>query len=155
MTGIHLKNDFLDWWEDRLSPRKKEKIERHLQDCSACREYFQRMSAFFAPPDRTIVPSLPVQPWEKTRFTALLESQQKISSGGAFHQKWKGALAWLAISFLALLSGFWLSQNLSSKASFNPEALAFTESFQSVNETSFDEMFEQLVSSLSEENHEN
>ncbi len=155
MKRIHLKNHFFSWWEERLPPREKEKIDRHLQECRVCREYFEQMKALLDPPEASHLPTLPIQPWEKTRLFSRLESEQPTSPYGQALEKWKDSLAWVAISLLALLSGFWLAQNLPEKQQAAAEELAFTESLQAVNETSFDEIFEQLVSSLSEENHEN
>lgn len=101
MKNGHAKKAFLDWFEDdRLNARQRKEIERHLQSCRDCREYYRKMSrALSGEIDWSVFPRLEPDPFLPTRIRAAAE---KTPGKRSWH--WRSVVQW-SFSTLMLVAG--------------------------------------------------
>lgn len=71
MTHKQVISQFQNWFENRLNPEQKVKIERHLYECSECRTYYNRMRMLLLPPEKELFPGLQPDPYMATRIKAM------------------------------------------------------------------------------------
>ena len=58
----HVKQKFLLWFEQKLEPEERQRIDVHLQSCTECGDYYRKMSLWIGPPDLLSVPQLKADP---------------------------------------------------------------------------------------------
>ena len=103
------RNQFLLWFEQRLAPDKRMKVERHLLDCIACRAWFEASTELLGTPSvhaRTLEPD----PFLPTRIRALAERD-----GQRTHAGFRPAVRWAAGTVAvaaALLIGVYLGDGI-------------------------------------------
>lgn len=80
----HVTKWYVDWSEKRLGTGRMARVEQHLQSCEACRRYFDKMDALFAPVDPAALPQLQPDPYLPIRIRAL--AGQRAAEGRAGQQ---------------------------------------------------------------------
>lgn len=148
MKRKHVHKMYLDWSEDRLSTKQRRAVQKHLQDCPGCREYFRKMSVIFSEKaDLSALPNLPADPYLPVRIKALAGGET-----GRLRQPehpWAGALRWafatLAL-FVAVLIGVYFGKNLAAKsAPPYSETQLLGEYYQAFAQQSYSEAWESLL----------
>lgn len=106
---------YLAWDEDRLDPAERRKIQRHLEECTNCRAYFEKMSLLLDTLDPSLLPALEPEPYLPTRIRALAD--RKGTTG------LRRAVAWARVSLatfavvVAAFSGVYLGASLTTAQS--------------------------------------
>ncbi len=108
MTHKQVISQFQDWFESRLKKEQRTKLEQHLEECSECRIYFERMSLLLRSPDKDVFPELQPDPFMATRIKA--KSREK--------EHWYQPVHWLkwtligAATSVAILIGVEMGNSL-------------------------------------------
>jgi predicted anti-sigma-YlaC factor YlaD len=146
--NIHYRKYFLDYAENRLSPRKKAEVDEHLKHCPVCRNYFEQMQTLLAPVAEGQKPGLTLNEWEFTRL------QQRIREAGPetptrrFRYSWQFSFSLLL--FLAISLGIWLGRGLTERITpVQNQAMASAQSLQT--EANYDMGFDLVWETLVEE----
>ncbi len=106
MNNAHVKNFFPAWLDGKLSADREKKLERHLESCKECRDYYQKMSDVLKSPQVSRLKTLEPDPYLPTRVKALAE-QVKNKKQITFDPQWlRVALYSLLIAFALSLGGF-------------------------------------------------
>ncbi len=115
--GKHVKQNYLDWAEGRLSPAQRGKIAGHLKHCRECQTYFQRLDNLFKAPPAAPLPELESDPFLPQRIKALAsQAREKPTDPSpgrlALLSGWQMVFS-AALLFLAISLGVFLGKGLS------------------------------------------
>src|SRR5947209_327768 len=67
----HVTKLFLEWHEDTISEQHRTKVNSHLEQCSTCRMYFEKMSAVIDDPSLLKLKEIQANPNLPARIRAL------------------------------------------------------------------------------------
>ena len=73
----HVTKLFLAWHEETISEQHRTEVSIHLEQCSNCRTYFEKMSAVFDDPSLLQVPGLQANPHLPARILALRAARRE------------------------------------------------------------------------------
>ncbi|HTY36325.1 MAG TPA: zf-HC2 domain-containing protein [Bacteroidota bacterium] len=110
----HTRSLLLRWMEQSLSSQDRLLLEQHLEECAACRQYFESMSQALTPSRTDRTRSIAADPYLPTRIRAMMSEAGKARSTGARLVRW-GLTS--AAAVLAVLCGAFLGEKLSSGTS--------------------------------------
>ena len=105
----HVKDKFLDWFEDQLTKEEKRSVQLHLQHCENCAAYYRTMRSLMEDPKPGDLPTLEKDPFLPTRIKATNDENISIAANRLFGLK-KSMAGFLVLS--AVLIRFLLGQQL-------------------------------------------
>jgi len=115
----HVRNWVVDWSEDRLSAARKKRVDQHLEKCSECRAYFEKMSGVLLKVDHSAISPLTPDPFLPTRIKAIAEARQKknaSNNGFVWQRLGKLQAATSAVMVTVAISiGIFLGKGLASQ----------------------------------------
>lgn len=117
MKNQHVRKYFLDWLEPKLNTNKVEMIDQHLQSCTECKEYYDKMQIIFSKPELSNLPTLQPDAFLPTKIKEL--AKQKGSEYQFYNflkSKYRVTLGTVMI-ICALMIGIFLGKWMSNKES--------------------------------------
>lgn len=153
MKRVHVKKQFLNWWEAKLSPAEKEKLEAHLGECGQCREYFQRMRILLEDVQVHALPHLQSDPYLPARVRALAENDGSATNSGgkrAYPAKIRIAFA-TATLLAALFFGIFLGKGMAAVAGESSESELINAYSEIISQSSWVEQWDTSVMTSGEE----
>lgn len=130
-----------DYVDGELDERKKQEIDRHLQDCAACRAFTAAVSAVTIEPLRKTSPEEPPA-FLWTRIQSRLEQDHTRS-----RIKWLGVLATLSMFIVMALTGNYLVLGVLSPAT-QQETVASAEVSRQLSLSEFNDMPNEQVEAV-------
>jgi anti-sigma factor RsiW len=130
-----------DYADGELDEREKQEIDRHLQDCAACRAFAAAVSAVTIEPLRKTTPEEPPA-FLWTRIQSRLE--QEPARGGI---KWLNLLATLSMFVVMALTGNYLVSGMLSPVT-QQETVASVEVSQQLSLSEFNDMPNEQVEAV-------
>jgi len=146
--NVHYRKYFLDYAENRLSPRKKAEVEEHLTHCPVCRNYFEQMGALLNPVAENEKPRLVLNEWEFTRLQQRIHETVPQTPVRRFRYAWQ--ISFSLLLFLAITLGIWMGKGLTERTTpVQNRIMASAQSLQA--ETNYDMGFDLVWETLVEE----
>ena len=152
MKNKHVKDFFLDWFELKLNNNKVKMIENHLESCTECRMYYDKVQNVLNNPDMINLPKLEPDLFLPTKIKELAKGQK------GKHQILKQLKGKIQVSFstviiifglgIGIFLGKWMSN---TNTETNP--LTETEIVSSYSSMFSDEGLGQVWSNLTIENN--
>lgn len=110
---VHKKTYFLDWLEKKLPPQQMNEIDRHLQSCAECRNYFEKMKMLLAEADGAVLPTLEPDYFLPTKIVELARKPDRTPSMlGLLKARFPMVLKTAVVVFgllIGILLGKWMS----------------------------------------------
>ncbi len=151
----HVRNWVVEWSENRLNAARKKRVDQHLENCSECRAYFEKMSGVLRAVDHSAIPPLTPDPFLPTRIKAIAEARQKENAsnkGFVWRRLGKLQAATSAVMVTVAISiGIFLGKGLASQTEFSPSQTVQT----SITGEYYDALFSDGLSNVWEAMQEN
>lgn len=113
MKDQHVRKYFLDWLELNLNTNKAEMIERHLQNCTECKEYYDKMQVILNKPEPSDLPKLQPDAFLPTKIKELAKSKEsKYQFYNFLKPKFRmtfGAVMIICALIIGIFLGKWMS----------------------------------------------
>ncbi|UCH65880.1 MAG: hypothetical protein JSW63_01735 [Ignavibacterium sp.] len=110
----HVIKYFQDWIEDNLDENRKTKVTEHLNECSVCQIYYQKLKGVLEPVDISSEPKLTPDPFLPVKIENLIKGKETKPTSFAPVLRW--SFASVAI-FVACLIGFTLGSGIAETES--------------------------------------
>ncbi len=107
----HVTKLFLSWHEGKISGQENSLIERHLEQCDSCRNYYKKMSRVFNDNSLLALGELQPDPYLPNRIESLLNESERIPN-----RRFYPALRWSIAGIgavLAVIIGVYIGNDLS------------------------------------------
>ena len=164
MNEEHVITSYQAWEEERLDTEERRVIQRHLQDCESCGDYYEKMSALLDTTNPSLLPHLEADPFLPTRVRAIVDAGVPVTGTGvpaasrdaltgehvpagraakAPAASYGRAAAWLRVSVAgamtvtAIVTGVYLGRGLAKTQSTNGDAEIVTAYYEAVAQTEF------------------
>jgi predicted anti-sigma-YlaC factor YlaD len=166
MTAKHVINDFQAWSDGRVNEKQRLAIERHLEECTDCRAYFENMSLFLDQMDPASLPRLQPDPFLPARIRAISVKDKDAARDPAPASArparrrpfgWAALTAMAVLIVMAIWVGAYVGERLSvmSLAASQSEAEALVGSFyDEFSRTGFTSSWEAILENNEEESNE-
>jgi predicted anti-sigma-YlaC factor YlaD len=134
---------YLAWDEDRLDPVGRRRVQLHLEECTNCRAYFEKMSLLLDTLDPSLLPTLEPEPYLPTQIRALAERR------GA--TRLRRAVAWARVSLatlsvvVAAFSGVYLGASLTAVQSSVDDSEIIGAYYEAFSPSEFMDGWEDLI----------
>ena len=105
----HVTKYFQDWIENNLDDERKSEVTEHLNECSVCQVYFQKLKGVMEPVDTSSEPRLTPDPFLPVKIENLIKGKEPKPTSFAPVLRW--SFASVAI-FAACLIGITLGSGI-------------------------------------------
>jgi anti-sigma factor RsiW len=168
MTAKHVINDFQAWSDGRINEKQRLAIEGHLEKCTDCRAYFEKMSLLFDQMGPASLPRLQPDPFLPARIRAISKGDKETETArdparASARQARRRPFGWATLSAMAVLIvmavwvGAYFGERLSlvSLAASQSEAEEFVDSFyDEFSRPGFTSSWETILENNEEESNE-
>lgn len=97
----HVTEYFQDWVENNLDEERTAEVAEHLNKCSVCMNYYEKLNGCLKPVDTSSEPKLTPDPFLPVKIENLIKSKEKKSTTFTPILRW--SFASLAIFFACLI----------------------------------------------------
>jgi anti-sigma factor RsiW len=126
---------FLDWSDNRIDPKERADIQRHLDDCDDCRRYFESMTSLMKGVGSTALPHLEPDPFLPARIRANVAPEPGRGLAQGAPASLRPVFGRLAVTMLgagivaAAVAGTLIGSGLSSRATAAQETRAIVDAY--------------------------
>ena len=105
----HVTKYFQDWIEDNLDEKRKAEVSQHLNVCSVCQVYYQKLKGVLEPVDTSAVTKLTPDPFLPVKIENLIKGKEKKPASFSPVLRWSFASVGI---FVACLIGITLGSGI-------------------------------------------
>jgi predicted anti-sigma-YlaC factor YlaD len=135
----HVTKYFQDWIEDNLDEERKTDVTEHLNECSVCQVYYQKLKGVLEPVDTSEEPKLTPEPFLPVKIENLIKGKEIKSSYFAPVLRW--SFASVAI-FVAFLIGITLGSSIAETESEEYTSEVFYEYYNAFSQSGIGETWD-------------
>ena len=137
----HVTKYFQDWIENNLDEKRKTEVNIHLNECSVCQVYYQKLKGALEPVDLTDESKLSPDPFLPLKIENLIKSKENKSSSFTPVLRW--SFASVAI-FFACLVGITLGSDIAQTESEEITTEVFYDYYNAFSQSGIGETWEYL-----------
>jgi predicted anti-sigma-YlaC factor YlaD len=110
-STIHVKDNFLEYHEKKLSGIAMSSVEEHLRHCAGCASYYRMMDEIVNAKDRSLVPEIEADPYLPSKIKTLFESGG-IPRRHSLRHGWISVSLGTAVVVIAIGIGIFLGRGI-------------------------------------------
>jgi predicted anti-sigma-YlaC factor YlaD len=128
----HVTKYFQDWIENNLDENRKAEVAEHLNECSVCQVYYQKLKGVLEPVDTSEESKLTPDPFLPVKIENLIKGKEKKPSSFAPVLRWSFASVGI---FVACLIGITLGSGIAETESEQYTSEVFYEYYDAFSQS--------------------